>query len=113
MKLQEFVCETLKEVIAGVKEAQTYAASAGAKVNPEQDRPKGKTGYVIDSSVPVQEVDFDIAVTSADTTETQAGAGVFVAALGIGAQGKSDTSISSINRIRFSVPLALPVQGMK
>ena len=32
MKLQEFISETLKEIIAGVKESQEYAASEGWRV---------------------------------------------------------------------------------
>ena len=34
MKQQEFVSETLKEIIAGVKESQKYAESEGACVSP-------------------------------------------------------------------------------
>ncbi len=100
MKLQEFVSETLKEVIAGVREAQAYARDNGAQISVSPHR-----GYR-----PIKEVEFDVAVTSTDTSETQAGAGVFVAVLGIGAKGKSDTSDSCVSRIRFSVPIALPEQ---
>jgi hypothetical protein len=116
MKLQEFVKETLREIIAGVQEAQTYAATTGARINPDEDHARANTSYIDTSDggiAPIKEIDFDVAVTSTDTTEAQAGAGIFVAALGIGAKGKSDTLNSCVSRIKFSVPIALPVQGKK
>jgi hypothetical protein len=100
MKLQEFVNETLKEVIAGVKEAQAQARDNGAIINPA-------TRGVYPA---VKDIDFDVAVTSSDTTETQAGVGVFVAALGVGAKAKSDTSSSCISRAKFSVPICFSMQ---
>jgi hypothetical protein len=114
MELQEFVSETLKEIIAGVKEAQVYARDNGAVANPGTSRhvPPGmyERGSSQDLS-PIEKVEFDVAVTSTDASETQAGAGIFVAAFGIGVKDKSDTSNSSISRIRFSVPIVLPEQS--
>lgn len=98
MKLQEFVSETLKEIIGGVKDAQEYARNNKAKVNAPM------AGTLPDT----QKVDFDVAVTSTDTSKTQAGAGIFVAALGIGAKGKSDSSNSCVSRIKFSIPVYFP-----
>jgi hypothetical protein len=108
------VSETLKEIVAGVKEAQTYAEGVGATVNPAvnvQHTPPGRydpqrTGGL----AAIQQVDFDVAVSSTDATQTQAGAGIFVAALGLGVKDKSDTTNSSVSRIKFSVPIVLPSQ---
>jgi hypothetical protein len=117
MKLQEFVNETLREIIAGVKEAQTYAKDNGAIVNPmpeHRDKDKFATIMVAPQKwecSPIKDIDFDVAVTSTDTSETQAGAGIFVAALGLGVKDKSDTMNSCVSRIKFSVPLALPVNS--
>jgi len=116
MKLQEFVSGTLKEIIAGVKEAQDYAKSKGAMVNPSSMRVGDqKTDRMIDSNTReyLQNVEFDVAVTSTEGSATEAGAGIFVAAIGMGAKGKSDTSSSSISRIKFSVPLEMPIQYEK
>jgi len=113
MILQAFISETLKEIIAGVKEAQEYAASQNAKVNPSARHIGGaKSPVLVDDSTleHLQNVEFDVAVTSTEGSTTEAGAGIFVAAIGMGAKGKSDTSSSSISRIKFSVPLGLPTQ---
>ncbi len=116
MKLQEFVNETVKEIIAGVKEAQAYAKANHAEVNPREsgggqekkayaDIFVGRERWV---TVPIKNIDFDVAVTSTDTSETQAGVGIFVAALGLGVKDKSDTLNSCVSRVKFSVPLCFP-----
>lgn len=118
MKLQAFVSQTLKEIIKGVQQAQKYAASAGAKINPIVTgcgtQVSEKRLYVESSelkrNVTIEQIEFDVAVTFADTAQGQAGAGVFVAGLGIGAKGKSETSNSSVSRIKFNIPIALPPQ---
>jgi len=102
MKLQEFISETLKQIITGVKEAQEYANSLGGIINPPK---KGPGSNFIDSA---ENVAFDVAVTSTEGSETKGGVGVFVAAFGLGAQGKTDMSSSSISRIKFSVSVFLP-----
>ena len=115
MKLQEFVAETLKEIIAGVKKSQKYAESEGAWVSPEM-RPDGygegtrKVGWTAQDGANIEQIEFDVAVTSTEGSETKAGVGIFVAGIGLGAKGKSDESTSSISRIKFSIPLGLPMQ---
>lgn len=118
MKLQEFVSETLREIIAGVKDAQAYARDNDAEVNPSDESLPGERTPYTDTQVggrrvllPIKDIEFDVAVTSTDKSETQAGAGIFVAALSIGVKDKSDTLNSCVSRIRFSVPIVLPVQG--
>jgi len=113
MKLQEFVNETLKEIIAGVKESQKYAASEGAWVSPHMRARGDKTSirYLAETGgANIEQIEFDVAVTSTEGSATEAGVGIFVAAFGLGARGKSDESSSSISRIKFSIPLGLPMQ---
>jgi len=112
MKLQEFVGETLKEIIAGVIEAQEYAAGQNAGVNPRSKHIGEPRSIRIDDRTreALQNVEFDVAVTSTEGSETKAGAGIFVAAIGLGAQGRTDISSSTVSRIKFSVPVALPMQ---
>jgi hypothetical protein len=116
MKLQEFVSETLREIIAGVKEAQASAQDNGALVNAAENRARDKDKHVSirvgpgrEITVPIRDIDFDVAVTTSDTSETQAGGGIMVAGFGLGAKGKSDTLNSCVSRVKFTVPLALPV----
>jgi hypothetical protein len=115
MKLQEFVSQTLREVIGGVQDAQKYAARAGARINPAvcEAKVEQTPSYTcVDGAgyVPITQIGFDVAVTSTDTTETQAGVGIIVAVLGMGVKDTSDISNTCVSRVRFSVPIAFPRQ---
>ena len=62
----------------------------------------------IGSNTDAQLVEFDVALYVEKESETKAGLGVFVASLGIGANGKSPSGDSTLSRVKFKVPLALP-----
>jgi hypothetical protein len=111
IELRDFVAETIKHVIDGVVMAQEHVKEKGAVVNP-------RLGFHIDSQTvmidkttqqPVQSISFDVAVTAAEGTKTQGGIAVFTVALGLGSKGQSERSNEIVNRIQFSVPLALPI----
>jgi small neutral amino acid transporter SnatA (MarC family) len=50
-----------------------------------------------------------VAVTATDGTKTKGGIGVFVGAVGLGSQGQSEELKQSMSKIKFTVPLALPI----
>ena len=58
----------------------------------------------------VEPVEFDIEVSTAESSEERGGFGIFVGALGVGARTRKDESSGSAGRIRFKVHLAMPVQ---
>ncbi|HEY3040639.1 MAG TPA: hypothetical protein VGJ66_18010 [Pyrinomonadaceae bacterium] len=99
LELRDFVAETIKQVIDGVVTAQQYATSKKAVVNPRTSR----------HGEPVQSIAFDVAVTAGKGAKTQGGIAVFTGVLGLGSKGQSEKTSESVNRIQFSVPLALPV----
>jgi hypothetical protein len=115
MKLQDFVTETIKEIISGVKAAQEYATGVDAKVNPTFRAVYGNIPRWVDSDhgLIVQEVEFDVAIESIEGTETKGGIGIFVGPVGLGSHGKSEASSSKVNRIKFSIPLVLPYSSHK
>lgn len=51
MDLKDFVSETLKEIIAGVKEAQEYAKEHGAIINPTKFGIVAPTTYHIENKI--------------------------------------------------------------
>ncbi len=94
MNIQQFVSETLKQVIDGVQEAQQHA--------------KGKEAAVAPYHNYQNEVVFDIAVTVTEGKETGGKAGLTVWGVGAGVSGKSESSSSTVSRIKFSVAVDLP-----
>lgn len=53
-------------------------------------------------------LEFDIALTVSQATETKGGIAVVVGFLGLGSQGKTEKTNDSLSRVKFSVPIVLP-----
>ena len=101
MELQDFIDETLKQIISGVRSAQESAIELGAKINP-------RGGSVVE----MRNVHFDVAVGTSGGAETKGGIGVFVVPPGsAGSQDQSDVASTSLSRIKFSIPVKLPAQS--
>jgi hypothetical protein len=111
MELREFVAETLTQIVEGVKEAQARAKDHGARVNPHLTTSAElavKHGILIASGSAAQLVQFDVALTAKEGTETKGGIGVVVGVFALGSTGQSQAENSSMSRVKFSVPLVLP-----
>lgn len=113
MKLDDFVAETLMQIIKGVVAAQEYGNTQNAKVNPITARFHSNTeghAYCQETGVPLQKVKFDVAVT---VTEEQASAsdGESVGSISVSPVSSSSSQNSSMSRIQFEVPVLLPTTG--
>ncbi len=113
MDLQQFVRETLTEIVLGVNAAQDQAEveASGARINPAGIGlgavPDGYLGN-LSSGEAVFVVDFDLAVTVSGAGQGEMGAkvqvmGQFTAKL----NGTKKSARNSTNRIKFRVPIAL------
>jgi hypothetical protein len=116
VELQEFIGETLKQVINGVTTAQEHAKQKGAKINPSNlSIPSFQNSQDIvfidtDTNVVARTIEFDVAITVSESESSKAGVGIFVGEIGIGAQGKSSGSNNTVSRIKFSLPILFPHQ---
>jgi len=113
MDLQEFVAETISQIVDGVINAQKLVSEKGGEINPHVNTSHeqlGKQGYLFSSEGPVQIVQFDVALTISEGTGTKGGIGIFAGPIGLGSSGQSSAENSSVSRVRFSVPLLLPRQ---
>jgi hypothetical protein len=111
MDLKEFVAETLTQIIDGVKEAQRRTeAVEGTSVNPHLSAPPELARYgILNAGGNVaQVIQFDVALTAMEGTGTKGGIGVVAGVFNLGSAGQSQTENSSVSRVKFSVPLALP-----
>lgn len=116
MNLQEFVTQALIQIAAGVREADKELQTSGAVVNPlyvtsvRQDKSNiyGYMGDQTNSRRAVHYVEFDVAVTAIEGKESKGGIGIMVGFIGLGSQGSSEESNTSVSRIKFTVPIALP-----
>ena len=111
MELQEFVTESLTQILAGVKAAEERAVEHGGVINPRV-RPVGgdKRGIALTATGerPCEIVQFDVAVTVTEGTESKGGIGVVAGVFGVGVKGSSAMESSAVSRLKFSVPIAFP-----
>ncbi len=116
MDLQTFISQSLGQIIAGIRAAQLEVAEkrTAAKINPRgatvlSSQPSGRTqAHDLHTKLPVHQVEFDVAVTVARSSEGKAGVGLSVLSIGIGGHKQTSAESSSVSRIRFSVPVVWP-----
>jgi hypothetical protein len=104
MNLQVFVEETLKQLIAAVKNSQKFAKDNNARVIPDN----AGTEHAL-SGHPVNNVEFDVAITVTEESETKGGLGVAIATFAIGSTGQTSNANSTISRIKFTLPIGWPL----
>ena len=101
MKLQEFVKESLLQVINGVNEANEGIEESGGSVNPAgMVTTYGRTS----GGVLLQDVEFDVAVSISEDSDL----GGDLTVMGIGAKESISETSSRVSRIKFQVPVILP-----
>ncbi|MDN7138076.1 hypothetical protein J6J34_07625 [Pseudidiomarina sp. 1ASP75-14] len=115
MKLEQFVEESLKQIITGVLKAKEYGEKNGAYVNPVNAAFNSNSENVIyctETGIPLQQVAFDVAVTvtssQSEFSDSQAEIGDITVS---GSTSESNSSNSSASRIKFLVPVRLPTSG--
>lgn len=102
MDIREFVEETLKQVIEGVKAAQE--SEGGNLINASNNAPV--SGHLFSNGTlgTFTIVEFDIAVSAETAGKGGAGLKVF----GVGVEGSGEHKSGYANRISFAVPVRLP-----
>ena len=122
MELKAFVTTALTEIINGVKDAQLDVKHPSeGQINPSllvQGTSNGSLNVPLGCLLSaqkqfIQSVKFDVAVTVEQGTGTKGGIGIFMGAVGLGSQGESKASQTSVSRIQFEVPVAFPYQEPK
>jgi len=122
MELKDFISQTLVSIAEAIVQANIDLEGLDSTVNPRNylpysDERAGEGGVIIDErNIPrriVEKVDFDVAVTAIEGTETKGGIGIVAGVLALGSQGKSGQENIAYNRIRFSIPMVLPNEESK
>jgi len=112
MQLCDFVAETLRQVMRGVKTGQASCAETGGVVHPVSLTCSTANPHELwnpELGVVVKQVEFDVAVIATHDTQTKRVVAVVAAVANRGAGGQAAKNTESISRVRFSVPVILPV----
>ena len=115
MELKDFVAESIKQIVDGVVETQTYAATKGAQVNPTHLQPISTKGATVfkdhQGSRFAQSIEFDVAITAGDESNAGVSAGVSVISFfKAGVKGEIAENNTTVSRIKFDIPVLLPNQ---
>ncbi len=114
MNLKDFVSQTLTEIINGTIEAQQQTKDTGSIVNPKMKPASSFAGNMPSHGVTFDKqvilpVEFDVALTITEDTKATGKAGISVFKTGLGIEASLKDINQTLNRVKFSVPLALPV----
>lgn len=108
MELKEFISNTLMQIIEGMKDAQVRSSDLGAIINPRSISGSSLSAKVKDKTHSVQEIGFEVALTSTTDENSKKGIGVAFGNIGIGANKAQGEQEVSVTNVRFSVPVIFP-----
>jgi hypothetical protein len=112
MDLQEFVKQTLVNIVQGVQAAQDIVPGGEARIAPAlASFASPLHREVVGSSAdrtPVLLAEFDVAVTVSEGEGKKATIGVSTGSVTVGGGAEKASAMPRVSRVRFSVPLALP-----
>jgi hypothetical protein len=100
MELDKFVSKTLMMICKGVSEAQASAKEFGGNVNENPQR--AKSSDWANNATLLQQVEFDIAVTTEDTSNGEGK----ISVLGMGSKGGNNSKDTVSSRINFKIPIS-------
>lgn len=117
MVLKDFIKETLTQIVSGIEETNAEIVSKSAFVvssNIQASKDNCKIKATIDKSRNyhvISDVDFDVAISTQDSEKVQGGGQIQVLSfLNLGSNGSSENLSSSVSRVKFTIPLALPTE---
>jgi len=118
MDLNEFVQSTLSQIIDGICKTQEEKRQAGALVVPPKIWTPDATSQPMVFTSPredneegryVSMIEFDVTLLVERETEGGGKLKIGVASFGVEAGGGASTSNTNTHRVKFSVPVALPM----
>ena len=124
MELKEFIKQSIIEISEAVEESNEYfsSKSINAFVNPEfiYENGKDKRAFTMpfDEESPnenrfIENIDFDVAVTTGGEISGEAKGGIKIASFEIGGKGSVVDKQQNVSRIKFTIPVCLPTGKYK
>lgn len=122
MELKDFIKQSIMDIASAVQETNIDAKSNGINmlVNPiniyaghVNERAYTVEGDSENTRRYIEEISFDVAVTTGGEIAGNAGAGINIASIQIGGGGEVKDKHENISRLKFSIPVALPASEYK
>lgn len=115
MELKEFISETIQQISLGVKDAMEKCSELDVIVNPDVTVGSNGDYFVPQKEIGVamqrrvQVIDMDIAITVTESQGNAATGKIGVSIFSISGETKGGKNTSNESRVRFSIPVCLPV----
>lgn len=115
MELKDFISNTIEQISLGIFEASKKCNQYGVIVNPnitigeQGDFCIPKQPEHVNIQRRVQLIDMDIAVTVIESEEGKIEGKLGVSIIGVGGKSQEGKSTSNESRVKFSIPVCLPV----
>lgn len=116
MELRDFISNTLKQIAEGVQLSQERFSELNGAVNPSHlqqisgEIPYGKEIGLKGYAKILCNVQFEVSLTSDNTTNTNGGIAVLFGALSLGGKQSTESKDVALNRVKFNIPIVLPSQ---
>lgn len=113
MELKEFIKTAITDIASAVSELQAELDN-GAIVNPTL--PQGENGkhlLIGDEVRAIEKLNFDVAVTVAESMGIEGGAKAGISIFGAKVGSESSAKTESASRLAFSIPVVLPSSHVK
>lgn len=118
MELKDFISNTIEQISLGIIQASEKCSSLGVIVNP--DVTVGSNGDFVIPKKPerinlqrrVQLLDMDIAIVVTESEEGKVDGKIGVSFIGVGADMKKGKSTANESRVKFSIPVCLPITSV-
>jgi len=112
VSLKDYVKSTLVQLVMGVKEAQDEKSvkATNARIAPTgiHYTPVSENVVFVPGRGLIQRVEFDVAISSSKTKTGGAKAGINVTVVEARIGGELDTTKTTENRVKFTVPVLFP-----
>ena len=111
MQLDDFVAETLSQIVNGVSKARKETGLTGIGVRPSGAPAVNASNpdvVLTEGRVAAQSVRFDVALTVTENTGTSAKVGVVSGIINGSGAMEGQSQNSSVSRVQFSIPVLLP-----
>lgn len=106
MELKDFIKATIRDISEAVTELNEEMNESGLLVNPMPETAPEDTMYAPGNRI-IQQIDFNVSVTTSDRTEKGGGLKVYVA----NANLNSQTGHEATSTISFHIKVALPASA--
>lgn len=116
MTIQEYLIDTTTQIVEAICAIDKEITPKGAFIAAtglEEINPNTTNSLIgaVDNDGEmhlVAKIEFDIATTISESNETKGGAGLKVNVLNLGIGAKNEAQTQTLNRVKFSIPLAIP-----